>query len=244
MKSGVSTRARNQLRLPAAPPRPAASHAADSTRCRSRPHVHRRGAEASNRSDRHRQSSHDYLPCLDPQWRRTRRSLAQGGQRSPEAQFSDAVRCAGSPGASAFKTWSGVIPHVRIVCGLNRGDRAGRARIHEQHIERDEQRGPLVRVASSRALLGGRALHADAFESVPTSYLPTGGLVDSLDARVDDPSARCAVRRGDDFPLPRLVNEPVANLKLRRQDAAPGRRCWFALLLWSRSSHRLAFHRA
>src|SRR6266478_615842 len=60
-----------------------------------------------------------------------------------------------------------------------------------------------------------------------------------IDTRVDDPSARCAVRRGDHFPLPSLVNKPVANLKFHRQDAAPVRRCWLALLLWFRSSHRL-----
>jgi hypothetical protein len=28
-------------------------------------------------------------------------------------------------------------------------------------------------------------------------------------------------------------------LKLHRQDAAPGRHCWLALLLWFRSSHHL-----
>src|SRR5262249_20630587 len=58
---------------------------------------------------------------------------------------------------------------------------------------------------------GGRALHTDALGRVPTSYLPTGGLVDSLDAGVDDPTLRRAVRRGDHFPFPPLVGETVAN---------------------------------
>src|SRR3989442_11756046 len=57
------------------------------------------------------------------------------------------------------------------------------------------------------ALLGGRPLHTDALGLVPTSYLPTGGFVHSLDARVDDPSARRPVRRGDHFPLPGLVGD-------------------------------------
>src|SRR6266446_9315083 len=75
-----------------------------------------------------------------------------------------------------------------------------------------------------------RSRHVDTLELVPTSYLPARGLVDSLDTRVDDPSTRRAVRRGDHFPLPGLVGDVVANLKLHRQDAAPGRRCWLALL--------------
>src|SRR2546425_6000747 len=85
------------------------------------------------------------------------------------------------------------------------------------------------------ALLGGRPLHADALGSVPTSYLPTGGLVDFLDARVHDPSARRAVRRGDHFPLPRLVREAIADLKLPWKDLAGSRGCWLPLLLraWS-----------
>ena len=78
------------------------------------------------------------------------------------------------------------------------------------------------------ALLGGCPLHADALESVPISYLPTRGLVDSLDARVDDPSLRRAVRLPDDFPLAGLVGDAVADLKLYRQD---GGLCGFALLL-------------
>src|SRR5262245_40211364 len=38
-------------------------------------------------------------------------------------------------------------------------------------------------------------LDADALGVVPISYLPTGRLVDSLDARVSHPSAHCAVWR-------------------------------------------------
>ena len=77
--------------------------------------------------------------------------------------------------------------------------------------------------ASSRALPGARPHYADPLESVPTAYFPTGGLVDSLDARVDDPSARCAVRRGDDFPLAGFVGEAVANQKLHWEDLVVGR---------------------
>src|SRR5207249_11566296 len=65
--------------------------------------------------------------------------------------------------------------------------------------------------ASSRAFLGSRPPHADALVSVPTSYFPTSRLVDSLDARVDDPSARCAIWRGDDFPLPARVGPTIAD---------------------------------
>src|SRR5262245_17629673 len=61
------------------------------------------------------------------------------------------------------------------------------------HLSRSEPR-----VASSLALLGGRPFHADALGNIPTSYLPTAWLVDSLNARVYHPSAHCAVRRGDD----------------------------------------------
>src|SRR5207244_9895045 len=84
------------------------------------------------------------------------------------------------------------------------------------------------------ALLGGRPLHADALGSVPTPYLPTGDLVDSLDARVDGPSLRRAVRLPDDFPLAGLVGDAVAGLTLRRQD---GGLCGFALLLGAWLSH-------
>jgi len=80
------------------------------------------------------------------------------------------------------------------------------------------------------------ALHADPLGDVPTSYLPTGGLVDSLDARVGDPSARCAVRRGYDFPLASLVGEAIADLKLHREDLGGGL-CRFALLLGAWFSH-------
>src|SRR5262249_28842675 len=83
-------------------------------------------------------------------------------------------------------------------------------------------------VASSRALFGGRSPHADALGRVPTSYLPTGGLVDFLDARVDDPSAARRVRLPDDFPFAALVGHAVADLKLHRQD---GGLCGFTLLL-------------
>src|SRR5215510_5574452 len=50
-------------------------------------------------------------------------------------------------------------------------------------------------VVSSLVSLRARSRHADALGRVPTSYLPTGGLVDSLDARVDDRSPRRTVRR-------------------------------------------------
>ena len=61
------------------------------------------------------------------------------------------------------------------------------------------------------AFLGTRPYHADALDSVPTAYLPTGGLVDYLDACVDNPSARRGIWRGDDFPFASLVSEVVAN---------------------------------
>jgi hypothetical protein len=78
-------------------------------------------------------------------------------------------------------------------------------------------------VASSRALLGARPHHANALGSVPTSYLPTGGLVDSLDARVDDPVARCGIWRADDYPLPALIGEAVTDPKLHREDLGVAR---------------------
>jgi hypothetical protein len=78
---------------------------------------------------------------------------------------------------------------------------------------------------------GGRPLHADALGSVPTAYLPTGGLVDLLAARVYHPSARCVVRRGDDFPVAGPVRETIADLKLHREDLGVGR--WLALFLGS-----------
>jgi len=60
-------------------------------------------------------------------------------------------------------------------------------------------------------LLGGGSFDADTLGRVPTPYLPTSGLVDSLDASVEDPSPRRAVRRGGHLPLPPLVSEAVAN---------------------------------
>src|SRR4029450_7670018 len=72
------------------------------------------------------------------------------------------------------------------------------------------------------ALLGGRPFHADTLGSIPTSYLPTGRLVDSLAARVYHPPAHCAVRRGDDFPVAGLVRETIADLKLRWKDLDGG----------------------
>jgi len=79
-----------------------------------------------------------------------------------------------------------------------------------------QRRASFIRVSR------GRSPHADALGRVPTSYLPTGGLVDSLDAGVDDPSLRRAVRRGDHFPLPPLVGETVANPKINREDLVVG----------------------
>src|SRR4029453_16461106 len=81
------------------------------------------------------------------------------------------------------------------------------------------------------ALLGGRPLYADALGVVPTSYLPAGGLVDSLDTCVAEPSARCAIWRRDDFPLAGLVGEAVANPKLHREDLRVAR-CLRLVLLW------------
>src|SRR5262249_41699240 len=79
--------------------------------------------------------------------------------------------------------------------------------------------------------LPGPPLHADALAPVPPSYPPTGGLVDSLAASVDDPSPRRAVRRGDHFPLPPLVGEAGANPKFPRGGLVFG--CWFFFaLLW------------
>ncbi len=73
-------------------------------------------------------------------------------------------------------------------------------------------------VASSFAILGGRSPHADALGSVPIANLPTVGCADSLDARVNDPSAGCSVRRADHFPFSGLVRDTVAELKFHRQD--------------------------
>src|SRR5438552_6239555 len=61
------------------------------------------------------------------------------------------------------------------------------------------------RVVSWLVFPGWRPPHADALERVPTSYLPTGRLVDSLDTRVDDPSLRRGIWRADDLPVAGLV---------------------------------------
>jgi len=61
---------------------------------------------------------------------------------------------------------------------------------------------------------------ANALEGVPTSHLRASGLVDLLDTRVDDLSARGGVWPTDDFPRASLVRESVADLELHRQDAA------------------------
>src|SRR5215510_1315559 len=92
-------------------------------------------------------------------------------------------------------------------------------------------------VASSLVSLRARSRHADTLGRVPTSYLPTSGLVDSLDARVDDPSLRRAVRRGDHFPLPSLVGETVANPKLDWEDLGVARCLRLVLLGGARPGH-------
>jgi hypothetical protein len=79
------------------------------------------------------------------------------------------------------------------------------------------------RVASSLALLRIRSFHADAPGRVPVPDLPTVGLVDSLDPRVNGPSARCRVRLSDDFPFAGLVRHAVADLKLHREDLGVAR---------------------
>jgi hypothetical protein len=106
----------------------------------------------------------------------------------------------------------------------------GGRRSRGEQGERDEQRGIVVRVASSLALLSARPPDADALGSVPIPNLPTVGLVDSLDTCVDDSSARCAVRRGDDFPFARLVGEAVADPKLHRENLGVAHPLRFALL--------------
>src|SRR4030095_14016259 len=100
---------------------------------------------------------------------------------------------------------------------------------------RNKPAAPIPRTRSTLVFLGGRPLHADALGSVPTSYLPTGGLVDLLAARVYHPSARCVVRRGDDFPVAGPVRGRIADLKLHREDLGVGR--WLALFLGSAGWH-------
>src|SRR6266581_8359706 len=98
---------------------------------------------------------------------------------------------------------------------------------------------PFVRVESSLALLGGRALHADPLVRAPGPELGGGGIADPLDAdtRVLPPGRR--VGPGDDLPLAGLVGEAIADLKLHRQDPAGGSGRRLALLLGPRLSHRL-----
>ena len=79
--------------------------------------------------------------------------------------------------------------------------------------------------------------HTDAREGVPTSHLRAGGLVDPLDAGVDDLSAGCAVRPTDDFPLASLVGEAIPDLELHRQNRARGRRCGVGLHLGPWPNH-------
>jgi hypothetical protein len=111
---------------------------------------------------------------------------------------------------------------------------ANRLMLHTPRLDAFEPLGtplclvpPVAALASRLALLGGRSPHTDALGSVPISYLPTVGLTDSLDTRVDDPAASCAVGRADYFPFAGRVRDVVADLKFHRQD---GGRCGFALL--------------
>src|SRR5882724_5160408 len=65
----------------------------------------------------------------------------------------------------------------------------------------------------------------------------TAELADSLDAHARVFPAGGRVGSTDALPLSGLVDEPVAGLKLHRQDAAPCRRCRLALPLGARSRH-------
>ena len=68
-----------------------------------------------------------------------------------------------------------------------------------------------------------RSFHADALVGTPASHFNVGGLINPPDASVGDLASRSRVRVSDDLPLPRLVRETVADLKLHRQDTACGR---------------------
>src|SRR6266566_3965334 len=91
--------------------------------------------------------------------------------------------------------------------------------------------------ASSLALLGARALHADALVRAPDPDLGATGLAHPLNADAGVLPAGRRVRSAHHFPVAGLVGESVADLKLHRQDATLGGRCWLALLLGSRPSH-------
>jgi len=93
-----------------------------------------------------------------------------------------------------------------------------------------------VRVASSLALLGGRPPHRDPFVRAPGPILSGGGLIHPPNTSMDVLAAWGGIRLYRDLPFPGLINEPVADLELHRQNTACG---WRLRLL--RGPSRRAF---
>ena len=91
-------------------------------------------------------------------------------------------------------------------------------------------------VASPLALLGARALHADALMRAPRFEHAGGGLTEHLDADARVLAAGDRVRPTDHFPLAALVHESVSDPKLHRKDLGEGR-CRLTLLLGARPRH-------
>jgi hypothetical protein len=109
--------------------------------------------------------------------------------------------------------------------------------VSDSHILRHANRlgEPFGKPANYSEL--ARPFHADPLGSVPTAYFPAGRLGDSLDPRVNDPSACGCVRLPDDFPLAGLVGEAIANPKLHRKDLGVARCLRLVFLRGARSRH-------
>ena len=75
--------------------------------------------------------------------------------------------------------------------------------------------------------------HADPLTSAPGPLLSGGRLIHPPDTSMDVLAAWGGIRPYRDLPFPGLVDEPVADLKLHRQDSACGGLLRLALLLGS-----------
>src|SRR2546428_8796634 len=75
------------------------------------------------------------------------------------------------------------------------------------------------------ALLGSRSFHRDPLVCAPGPLLSGGGLIHPPDTSMDVLAAWGGIRPYRDLPFPGLIDEPVADLQLHREDAGrAGRR--------------------
>jgi len=77
-------------------------------------------------------------------------------------------------------------------------------------------------------LLGSRSLHTDPLVRAPGPILSGGRLIHPPDTSMDVLAAWGGIRPYRDLPFPGLIDEPVADLELHREDPFRGERRRFS----------------